>query len=119
MASAVIKLVPFRHAVKWGARRVDASRHGDPTRLVGELRWGIEAAARRVPWRTVCFQKGVALQSMLRRRGIDARLHYGVRYEPSEKLEAHVWVATADAIVIGGEQATNFEVVAIFPPQGT
>lgn len=117
IASIVIKLLPFGRAVRWGAYPINAPHDGDQTKLIGELRSGVEAAARRVPWRTVCFQQGVALQSMLRRRGIDARLHYGVRYEPSKKLEGHVWVVAGDAMIIGGELAPDFKTVAVFPPR--
>lgn len=44
-----------------------------------------------VPWRTVCLRKGLALQWMLRRRGIDARLHYGIGKDDVGALCAHLW----------------------------
>ena len=115
-ASVAIKLLPFRRAVKLGAHDTTSMpRSGDQAALVSEARWSVEAAARRLPWRAVCFQQGIALQSMLRRRGIDARLHYGVRYEASNALEAHVWICDGDTIVIGGEQAPKFKLLAVYP----
>ena len=77
--------------------------------------WAVEAAARRVPWRTVCFQKGLALHWMLRRRGVDARLHYGIGHDETGELEAHVWVAAGGTVLIGGLEAPRFNLVATFP----
>jgi hypothetical protein len=53
---------------------------------------------------------------MLRKRGIDARLHYGARTVPhSGELEAHVWVTVGREAVIGGAEAANFAEVAGYP----
>lgn len=51
---------------------------------------------------------------MLRRRGVDAVLHYGIAREEAGELQAHVWVAAGDAIVVGGAEAPNFKCVAKF-----
>jgi hypothetical protein len=116
VASAAIRLLPFKQAVRLASRRQlerQASKaaisHND------NVRWAVERAARAVPWRAVCFQKGLALQWMLRRRGIDALLHYGVGHGDRGELQAHVWVAHGDRIVIGGEEAPRFQRVATFP----
>jgi hypothetical protein len=53
---------------------------------------------------------------MLRRRGVDARLHYGARQGVGNKLlEAHVWVSVAGEIVIGAEEASRFALLATYP----
>jgi hypothetical protein len=76
----------------------------------------IETAARRLPWRVVCIQKGIAAQRMLRRRGLDAVLHYGIGNDRDrDRLDAHVWVSVDGAPVIGGEEARAFAPVAAFP----
>lgn len=111
-ASAAIRLLPFKQAVRLGSRPLASKRATDQT---DDACWAIEAAARRVPWRAVCIQKGVALQWMLRRRGVDARLHYGVARDQAGGIEAHVWVAAGDRVVIGGDEAERFPRVATFP----
>jgi hypothetical protein len=69
----------------------------------------VEAAARRLPWRTACIQKGLAVQRMLRSSGIDAVLHYGARHRPvTGKLEAHVWVTVDGRAVAGGEEIASY-----------
>ena len=96
-----------------GSPRVaDPSPPGD---IAEEVRWAVEAAARNVPWRAMCIQKGLALQWMLRRRGIDARLHYGIARDEVGELQAHVWVAAGNSVVIGGAEAPRFKCVATFP----
>lgn len=111
-ASVAVALLPFRKAIRFGSlelrRRTAAS--------ADDIVWAVEAAARHIPWRTVCLQKGLAAQHMLRAAGIDARLHYGARHAPdSRDLEAHVWVTVAGRPVIGGEEAVGFATVATLP----
>lgn len=111
-ASVAVRMMPFKRAVRLGARRLAGSEAPD---LIGDARWAVETAARYIPWRAVCFQRGIALQWMLRRRGVDALLHYGVGCDEAGELQAHVWVAANDRVVIGGEEAERFQQVATFP----
>jgi hypothetical protein len=80
------------------------------------IRWAIDAWSARVPWRAVCFQRGLAAHRMLRRRGLPSILHYGVAQEPASGLKAHVWVSLDGVDVIGGEEAAKFSCLATFPP---
>ena len=112
IASAAISLLSFRKAIRIGSiapkRRIGVSAE--------DIVWAVEAASRRMPWRTVCLQKGLAAQRMLRSAGYDAILHYGARHEPdSRDLEAHVWVTIDDRPVMGGGGAAGFARVATFP----
>ncbi len=115
LASAAIRLLPFRRvAALAGSGRLGSGRvRGDPGDI-DAVRRAVLAWARRVPWRVVCFQQGLALHLMARRRGIATVLHYGVVQE-SGGLAAHVWVSVDDAVVIGGEEAPRFTCLARFP----
>lgn len=113
LASAIVALLPFRRAVGFGGvtlgDRPKSIRTEDCVRAV-------EAAARRVPWRAMCIEKGLTVQRLLRRAGVDARLHYGARHHPeSGALEAHVWVTVDGQAVIGGDAAADFAEVASYP----
>ena len=111
-ASATVALLPFRRAIRFGSAEGGRRREVSSDDVV----WAVETVARRMPWRTVCLQKGLAVQYMLRAAGVDARLHYGARHEPTSRdLEAHVWVTVGGRAVIGGEGAGGFAAVATFP----
>ena len=110
---AAVRFLPFRTAVRIAS--IELGRRVRTTE-VERLSRAVAVAAKRVPWRAVCFQQGLALQWMLRRRGIDAKLHYGVGNAPSSDLRAHVWVSAGESIVMGGEEAAGFKCVATYPP---
>lgn len=111
-ASAAVALLPFRQAIRFGSVPLGARSGVAPEACVA----AVEASARRLPWRTMCIEKGLATQRLLRRGGADARLHYGARHDPATgKLEAHVWVSIDGIIVIGGEEARGFAKVATYP----
>lgn len=113
-ASAAIRWLPFKRAIRLGSRRLSGAPER-PAADLAEIRWSIEAAARAAPWRAVCFQQGLALQWMARRRGVDAQLHYGIGKDENGELLAHVWVADGEAIIIGGEGAEQVRRVATYP----
>jgi Transglutaminase-like superfamily len=107
-ASLAIRLLPFPRVV---AARPAPRQGGDAD--IALLRAVVRAWSRRVPWRALCFESALALRTMLRRRGVDAVLHYGMARE--ERLRAHVWLTVAGETVIGGD-AHGYKEVARFPP---
>lgn len=111
-ASATVALLPFRYAIRFGCVPLMRGRPADDK----DILWAVEAAARRMPFRTACIEKGLAAQRLLRRAGIDAVLHYGARHDAhSHKLEAHVWVTVGGSAIIGGEDAAAFAEIAAYP----
>ena len=114
-ASAAIKTAPFKRVARIASRRPSRPRLAEPGEVLA-LRRAVETWARRAPWRVVCFQQGLALQMLLRRRGIASTLHYGIAQE--DALKAHVWVSVAGETAIGGEEAPRFTEIACFPPHG-
>jgi len=114
-ASLAIRLLPFRTVVR-AAAALGRPARSDPSDdlQIRKTRWAVVAAARRVPWKAVCFQRGLAVHFMLRRRGIPSFLHYGV--SQSDGLKAHVWVSASGRDVVGGEEARDFICLATYPP---
>jgi hypothetical protein len=111
VSSAMVALFPFQRAIRFGSLAL----HDGPV-SIGDVVWAVEAAARRVPWRAMCIEKGLAVQRMLRSGGVDAILHYGARHGPDGgRLEAHVWVSVGGDTILGGEQAADFAELATFP----
>ena len=119
LASLAIAVLPFTHLGRLALFPVCGQAPPQQRRLAETLRvrWAVVACARRVPWRAMCFQQGLAAQFMLRRRGIPSVLSYGVAPDNERGLSAHVWVRDRDVDVIGGEIASRYAVLATFPPQ--
>ncbi len=111
LASLAVRFWPF----PWLTRSAGLGGQGRRAVDVRPVGLAVQRAARRLPWRTVCFQQGLAAQWMLRRRGAPARLHYGVRND-ADRLSAHVWVTLDGQPVIGAERDGPHSCVASFPP---
>jgi hypothetical protein len=114
LASLAIALLPFRRVAAAASVRGHKETRAD-AEMVGRVRGAIRVWSTRVPWKAVCFQRGLALHWMLRRRGIRSVLLYGVRQQ-EDGLGAHVWVDVDGETVIGGEEAPDFACLARFPP---
>ena len=112
IAWAVVALLPFRIGIRFGSVPL-----GSPAVIALEdVVWAVEAAGRRLPWRTVCIEKGLVAQRILRSSGIDAALHYGARHHPDTgRLEAHVWVTVDSRAILGGAEAPDFAPIAVYP----
>ena len=114
-SSAAVKLLPFRWAIRLSSTPESSRWKSDPAEILSDVRWAIDAATRHLPWTPVCIQRGLAAQWMLRRRGIDARLHYGLTNDVQEDLRAHVWVDACGQTFVGAEEAADYVRVATFP----
>jgi hypothetical protein len=80
------------------------------------VRQGILAARRYLLFPTTCLHRAIAAHWMLRRRGVDATLYYGVT-RSGGKLTAHAWVQDGDVGVIGlrATRQQPYHVVARYP----
>jgi hypothetical protein len=114
LASLAIAVLPFR-TIAAAASLTARKPASTDWRTVRRVRGAVQGWSRRVPWKAVCFQRGLALHWMLRRRGIPSVLLYGARRD-ADGLAAHVWVDVEGETVIGGEEAPGFACLARFPP---
>jgi hypothetical protein len=115
VTTLAIRLFPFK-TVAAAAGSVGQEKESEAQGPdVEKIRWAIKAAAPYLPWRIACFQEGLALHSMLRRRGVASFLHYGVGQSPERGLTAHVWVTIDSRILIGEEGAGSHACLATFP----
>ena len=117
IAGLIIAFVPFRNFGFLAAlpvRKLPPADDEARNLMRRQIRWAIVTAARRVPWRALCIQQGLAAQFMLRRRGIPSVLYYGAALHEGD-LKAHVWVRDGNIDVIGGEAASRYALLARFP----
>jgi len=117
VASVAIRAMPFRKVVGSAAGRT--AKHEPDSQVaqqeIDRVRWAVIALSHRLPWRIVCFQKGLALHRLLLRRGVRTRLHFGIAQDDERGLRAHVWVTHAGTPVIGGAEAVEYTCLATFP----
>jgi hypothetical protein len=115
VASLAIRLFPFK-SLAVSAGSVGQGRESKAQdRTVETIRWAITATTPYLPWKIACFQEGLAVHSMLRRRGIASFLHYGVGQSPERGLTAHVWVSVNGRILVGEDGAGEHACLATFP----
>ena len=112
VASAATRLLPFKRYITLGALPLREKRRlSEPERARI-----VDALGRRLPFRAVCLQQGIALQWMLRRRGVDAILHYGIQLPTNgDDMLAHVWVSVEGDVLLGSPQHKEFAEVARYP----
>ena len=115
LATVAVKL-PFRVLTRLMSTRRERPK-SDRRQAVSIVK-AVERASRRLPWRTVCFQQGLAAHWMLRLRGIPSILHYGIRTGDGA-VSAHVWISLDGEILIGKEEAGRYSQVATFPSQAS
>jgi hypothetical protein len=80
---------------------------------VGEM---LERAARATWWRSMCLEKALAGQWMLRRRGIPSTMYIGMAKLGGEFV-AHAWLV-AEGQVLTGAGKTYYATLAVFREPG-
>lgn len=116
VSAFAVAFAPFRRIAAFACRRPTRAQGSEAlqAQMVREVRWAVMVCAERAPWRTKCFEKGLAAQWMLRRRGVAAALHYGLAKQP-DGLAAHVWVLAGETEVVGCEIRDQYAELARFP----
>lgn len=67
--------------------------------------WATTSASRYVLPDKPCLAQALTVQLLLRRRGIPAQLRIGVMKDEEKNLQAHAWVESEGAVVIGGPRS--------------
>lgn len=117
LAWLALRVMPFSALVGWLERPVTQPE------LSGEERWrtrwavtaAVNQAGDRFPLPMVCFPRAIAVQAMLRRRGIQTTVYYGAAVRPEQGLVAHVWVQDGPHGVVGQHHAADYLVLARYP----
>ncbi len=115
VARLLLRWLPVKNILAYVARTPRQARPEEARAraTLKEVRWAVLSASRHAPVEMVCFPQCLAALTMLRRRGIASRLHYGVaRLEG--RLETHTWLEVDGVILIGGEVAGDFSRMATY-----
>jgi hypothetical protein len=117
LARLALWVLPFRWLKPFFTRPVRGPQVNGRARerLRKEVAWAIDRIARILPGETVCFPRGIAAQTILRRHGVGATLYYGVNTLPERGPTAHVWVQDGAQGVVGHHDAETYHVLARYP----
>lgn len=70
--------------------------------------------AKRLPWKSQCLDQAMAVQCMLRRRGLQNTLYFGMTKNQNGKWLAHAWVRSGCTWVIGYHENVSYTVVGTY-----
>ena len=93
---------PFRWLNDWLSNSGSANLSSQPTDqiVIGKVTRSVRCCSRYVP-RASCLTQALATQTLLRLKGLDSQLRFGVDKDENEKLVAHAWVESNGKIIIG------------------
>lgn len=97
----------------------DPAVHRDGNLAARRLSRAVARAADRLPGDSRCLPQAMALQWLLRRRGLGAVLHIGIRPERARGGldDLHAWVVRDGEILIGAGAEPHHPVLAVGPPE--
>jgi Transglutaminase-like superfamily len=106
-----VKTIAYRHIDSFlRARWNDVTRgtidSGDDIEQLVKL--SISRMASLLPWKILCLSRSIAEFIMLRRRGIPAVMHMGVKFHENSSLHAHAWVHIATDLTEGNSDSSGF-----------
>jgi transglutaminase-like putative cysteine protease len=116
-ARIAMACVPFRRIAAWmGTPGAESPAGATPeeTRTAEAVGWAVGAMGGRVPWDGRCLAQALAASSMLRRRGVEGTVSFGVREGESAEFDAHAWLRVGALIVTGGPAHQGFKTITTF-----
>lgn len=82
--------------------------------LSEEVKWAISVVSKRTPWESKCLVKALTALLILKKRRVRTTLYLGVSKNENNKLEAHAWLRSGNAIITGGNERFMYKEVAKF-----
>jgi len=117
MARIALACVPFSRIAGWlgmAGAEGPASVTPEQAQAAEEIGWAVSALARRVPWDGRCFAQALAATAMLRRRGVEGTVSFGVSEGTTAGFEAHAWLRVGSRGVTGGASHERFKAFTTF-----
>jgi hypothetical protein len=117
IARLAVACLPFRRIAKWlgtPGLQTPPTAAAEQIQTAGEIGWAVGVLARRVPWDGRCFAQALAASGMLRRRGLEGTVSFGVREGQSSKFDAHAWLRLGSCMVTGGPGHKQFKSFTTF-----
>jgi len=117
IARGAMFFLPFHRIAAWlgtpGAES-SAKATAEEIQTAQEVSWAIGVVARRVPWDGRCLAQALAALGMLRRRGLEGTVSFGVCRGESAGFNAHAWLRLGSCMVTGGPGHQRFKAFTTF-----
>ena len=117
IARASMAFLPFRRIATWLGTPGGETPHTAPpeeVRTAQEVGWAVGVVARRVPWDGRCLAQALAAARMLRRRGLEGTVSFGVCQGESAGFDAHAWLRVGSCFVTGAPDHQRFQAFTTF-----
>jgi len=114
LARIVLIFVPFRKLISFiKSKSTCGASVLEGTACLEQISVAIIRSSRRFPWRAKCFEQALAAKMMLGRRNLQATISFGVT-KNCDKFTAHAWVDCYGIRITGGENTTEYTLLATF-----
>jgi hypothetical protein len=117
MARLAVAFLPFRRIAAWlgtPGTETPATVTAHERSIAESVGWAVGSMGRRVPWDGRCLAQTLAATGMLRRRGLDGTVSFGVCAGESTGFDAHAWVRIGSSIVTGESGHQRFKAFTTF-----
>ena len=117
IARGAMAFLPFRRIAAWlGTPGTESSATATAEEIctAQEVSWAVGVVARRVPWDGRCLAQALAAMGMLRRRGLEGTVSFGVCQGESAGFDAHAWLRMGSCVVTGGSGHQSFKAFTTF-----
>jgi transglutaminase-like putative cysteine protease len=117
IARVAMACVSFRRIARWlGTPGAESSAEVTPevARTAEAVGWAVSVLGPRVPWDGRCLAQALAAAAMLRRRGVEGTVSFGVREGESTGFMAHAWLRVGSRVVTGGAGHEHYKAFTTF-----
>lgn len=116
MVVAVTRAALWVGSADW-ARRIAAKTASGAAGSVEQVVWAVGLLSRYLPGAN-CLTQGLAAQALLAQSGFPSQLEIGVAKDEDRRLQAHAWVVCYGQVVLGGQQAIQYNSLMIWDQPG-
>ena len=117
LCKLLILYMPFRYYAKNYGIAYCESLHEDMSFACTEINAickALRKIPRLVPWKSKCLDQAMAGQRMLKRRGLQNTLYFGVTRENSDPIKAHAWLRCGNCWITGYQPHANYTIVGVY-----
>jgi hypothetical protein len=116
MVKLMIIVLPMRFYSRYLGNQHSESAQTDVEKnaqVIRNISKGLVRARKATPWPTRCLVDAITAKWMLNRRGVSSTLYLGVAKD-DDKMIAHAWLRSGQAMVTGRQGIQKFTVVGTF-----